>query len=415
MSSATRSGSGWGVVALLTIFMMINTADRAALGLAGPEIMRDLNLTNTEFGFVGSSFFFLYSLAAIVVGFISNRVPTRWTLLALALIWSAAQAPLIGVVTLQTLIASRVVLGAGEGPGYPTALHAVYKWFPDERRALPTAIVAQGATLGVVVILPVLNVIMTLWSWHAVFATLTAIGVVWAIFWLAYGKEGPLDDQEKQSGAVERRSYGELLSNRTTIAIWIVGFGAFWGYSLLITWFPAYLAKGLNVPANLLGLYTALPWLVSTIVIVVVGAVSQALLRSGVPSRYARFYLGTFCVLAGGLLVAAAPFADNDQAKIWMLTGGIALPVVVLSLIPPIISESVPASQRSAMLAIGQAIVTFAGVVAPAVTGHIADQAAGGEGFDQGFALCGVVMTAGAVIGAMVIAPRQRASAVTAV
>jgi uncharacterized membrane protein len=93
------------------------------------------------------------------------------------------------------------------------------------------------------------------------------------------------------------------------------------------------------VPTNLLGLYTALPWLVSTVVIVAVGAVSQALLRSGVSSRYARFYLGTFCVLAGGLLVAAAPLADNDQAKIWMLTGGIALPVVGLSLFPPIVRE----------------------------------------------------------------------------
>jgi hypothetical protein len=67
------------------------------------------------------------------------------------------------------------------------------------------------------------------------------------------------------------------------------------------------------------------------------------------------------------------------------------------------------------MLAIGQALVTFAGVVAPAVTGHIADQAAGGQGFDLGFTLCGLVMTAGALIGLMVIAPRQRASAATAI
>jgi MFS family permease len=306
------------------------------------------------------------------------------------------------------------VLGAGEGPGYPTALHSAYKWFPDARRALPTAVIAQGATLGVVVILPLLNAIMTRWNWHAVFATLTALGIVWALFWLAYGKEGPLDDEVKATSLADRRPYSELLSNRTTLAAWIVGFGAFWGYSLLITWFPAYLVKGLNVPQNLLGVYTALPWLVSTVMILVVGAVSQLLLRSGVSSRYARFYLGTFCVLAGGLLVAAAPFAETLQAKIWMLTGGIALPVVILSLIPPIVSESVPPSQRSAMLAIGQAIVTFAGVIAPAVTGHIADQAAGGQGFDQGFTLCGIVMAAGALIGTMVIAPRQRASALTA-
>jgi|CXWL01.1.fsa_nt_gi MFS family permease len=407
MTEAGNARQGWTVVALLTIFMMINTADRAALGLAGPAIIRDLNLTNTEFGFVGSSFFFLYSLSAILVGFISNRVSTRSTLLVLVVVWSIAQAPLAGAVTLPILIASRIVLGAGEGPGYPVALHGVYKWFPDERRAFPTALIAQGATLGVVVILPILNAIMLEWSWHAVFAVLTAMGLVWAMFWIALGQEGPLD-REAVATIADRRPYLELLTDRTTIAVWIIGFGAFWGYSLLITWFSSYLTKGLDVPPNLLGLYTALPWLVSTVVILAVGALSQALLRSGVSSRYARFYLGLFCVLAGGLSVTAAPFAASAEIKLAMLIGGIALPVVVLSLIPPIISEYVPAAQRGAMLAIGQAIVTFAGVLAPAITGLIVDRGAEAVGFDEGFTLCGIVMTAGALIGGMVIAPRSR-------
>jgi len=39
-----------------------------------------------QFGLLGSSFFFLFSIAAIVVGFIVNRVAARWVLLALA--WS---------------------------------------------------------------------------------------------------------------------------------------------------------------------------------------------------------------------------------------------------------------------------------------------------------------------------------------
>jgi MFS family permease len=288
------------------------------------------------------------------------------------------------------------------------ALHGAYKWFPDERRALPTAVIAQGATLGVVVILPLLNVIMAAWSWHAVFATLTILGLIWALFWVALGKEGPLDQEAMAIPGADRRPYRELMSDRTTIAVWIMGFGAFWGYSLLITWFPSYLAKGLDVPPDLLGIYTALPWLVSTVVIILMGALSQGLLRSGVSSRYARFYLGAFCVLAGGISVTAAPFVHSVDAKLAMLIVGIAFPVVVFSLIPPIISEFVPASQRAAMLSIGQAIVTFAGVLAPAITGHIADQSAGAAGFEQGFTLCGVIIVAGALIGTMVVAPRAK-------
>jgi MFS family permease len=38
---------------------------------------------------------------------------------------------MLGTIGLGTLIACRIILGAGEGPAYPVALHATYKWFPD--------------------------------------------------------------------------------------------------------------------------------------------------------------------------------------------------------------------------------------------------------------------------------------------
>jgi hypothetical protein len=41
-------------------------------------------------------------------------------------------------------VASRVALGAAEGPANPVALHSTYKWFPNELRTLPTAIIVQG-------------------------------------------------------------------------------------------------------------------------------------------------------------------------------------------------------------------------------------------------------------------------------
>jgi MFS family permease len=86
---------------------------------------------------LGSSFFFLFSISAIVVGFIVNRVDTRWVLLAMAVIWSVAQFPMVGTVSFTTLLICRIILGAGEGPAFRVAAHAIYKWFPDEKRTLP--------------------------------------------------------------------------------------------------------------------------------------------------------------------------------------------------------------------------------------------------------------------------------------
>ena len=64
---------------------------------------------------------------------------------------------MLGTVGFATLVACRIALGAGEGPAYPVALHSAYKWFPNKLRTLPTAIIAQGAGIGIMVALPVLN------------------------------------------------------------------------------------------------------------------------------------------------------------------------------------------------------------------------------------------------------------------
>ena len=78
----------WGMTALIFLFMLINFADKVVVGLAAQPIMAELNLKPEQFGLIGSSFFFLFALSAVIVGFITNRVQTRHTLLVMAIVWS---------------------------------------------------------------------------------------------------------------------------------------------------------------------------------------------------------------------------------------------------------------------------------------------------------------------------------------
>jgi nitrate/nitrite transporter NarK len=110
--------------------------------------MQELELSHTEFGLIGASFFTFFSLGAVVVGFLVNRVDTKWVLATLVLIWSLCQLPMLLPLSAAALIVSRVVLGFSEGPAYPVALHAAYKWFPPEHRAVPTSVIAIGALAG---------------------------------------------------------------------------------------------------------------------------------------------------------------------------------------------------------------------------------------------------------------------------
>src|SRR5580700_6421225 len=251
----------WLVVALLFLFMLINFADKAVIGIAAVPIMQELQLSPRQFGLIGSSFFLLFSVSAIVTGFIVNRVQTRWALLTMGLVWALAQFPMLGTVGFAALVACRVALGAGEGPAYPVALHSTYKWFPNELRTLPTAIIAQGAGIGIMVALPLLNWVIVNYSWHWAFGVLGVAGLVWTAAWLVLGREGWLTAATATDATPtpERIAYGQLLLSPTIIASWCASFGAQWGLSQALSWQGAFLIKGLGFAQGSIGLLGALP------------------------------------------------------------------------------------------------------------------------------------------------------------
>ena len=306
MSSQVRPLEGaWGITALLFLFMLINFADKVVVGLAARPIIAELKLTPEQFGLIGSSFFFLFAISAVVVGFITNRVQTRHTLLVMAIVWSLVQFPMLGTVSLEMLIACRIILGAGEGPAAPVATHAVYKWFPDALRGLPTAIIAQGSALGVIVAVPALNWIIVHHSWHWAFGALGVAGLLWTVLWAIFGREGTLVDPPVGDAAPggERIPYRYLLTCPSIVAACCAGFASYWGLALGLTWFTSYLVDGLGYSQAVGGNLTILPWIFGMFVVLGGGAISQRLKKAGVSSRICRGGFAAATVTLGGCIL----------------------------------------------------------------------------------------------------------------
>jgi MFS family permease len=410
MAKLVAQRGGWTIVALLFFFMLINFADKAVIGLAGVPIMKELGLTPTQFGLVNSSFFFLFSLSAIVTGFIVNHVQSRWALLVMALIWALTQFPMIGMVGLGTLIACRIALGAGEGPAYPVALHALYKWFPNELRTLPTAVLAQGASIGVVIAIPILNYVIETYSWHWAFGLLGITGLLWVAAWLVFGREGniPTEIADENGRRVERVPYMHLLFNGTILSGFAAGFGAYWGLSLLVGWFTPYLITGLGYNQKDASWITTLPWAAAPFVIISTGWLSQYLLTRCVTTRIARGVLGGGGVALGGVAMMLMGHLPGHSAKIAMMIVGIAVPSVIYTLGHAIVSEITPAPQRGAMLAIHNAVITSAGLIGPYVMGSVVQTAGASpaDGYHQGFFICGAVALICGALGMAFLRPQ---------
>ena len=410
MTGVRPEKGAWTIVALLFFFMLINFADKAIIGLAGVPIMTELNLTPKQFGLVGSSFFFLFSISAVVTGFIVNRVRSKWVLLAMGLIWSLVQFPMLGTVGIELLIACRIVLGAGEGPAYPISLHAAYKWFPDQTRAVPSAVISQGAAIGVVIAIPLLNSIITTYNWHYAFGALGLVGLVWVIAWALLGREGSVEEPAAvgSSGTIAAIPYRDLLLSPTNLASWCAYFGAYFGLALVLSWFTPFLVKGLGFEQAIAGKLTALPFVASFFVVLGGSWLSQRMMRAGSSSRVAR---GIFCgtaICLGGLALLAAPYAPNVAMTIVLIVAGTTLPSVVYVLSPAILSEITPPSQRGAVLAINSAVGTSAGIIAPYLMGSVIEGAASAaEGYSTGFTVCGVVTLVGGLIGLIFLRPEK--------
>ena len=403
----------WKITFLLFLFMLVNFADKIVVGLAGVPIATDLKLEPSQFGLLGSSFFLLFSISAIVVGFIVNRVATRWVLFALALIWALAQFPMVGTVGLTTLMICRIILGAGEGPAFSVAAHSIYKWFPDEKRTMPTAILSQGSAFGVIVAVPALNWVIVNYSWHYAFGALGVVGLIWAVAWLIMGKEGPLVETSATTVSEQRIPYSRLLTSRTFIGCCIATFGAYWALSLGLTWFTSFIVKALGYSQQQAGFISILPWIFGATIVILTGWLSQVLMARGFSTRGARGVLGAAPLVVGGAILATLPyFQGSTGLMIGLLVVGSGLCGSIYVVCPPMISEFTPVSQRGAVIAIYGALYTLAGMIAPAVMGTVIQNSATPvDGFLHGFMINAVVLVMSGVLGLLLLWPnteRQR-------
>jgi len=406
MAAQPTPKGAWKITFLLFLFMLVNFADKIVVGLAGVPIKTDLKLDPEQFGLLGSSFFFLFSISAIAVGFLVNSIATRWVLLVLAVIWSVAQLPMVGSVGFTTLLICRVILGAGEGPAGSVAVHAIYKWFPNEKRTLPTAILAQGSAFGVVLAAPALNWLIFHYSWHYAFGALGVVGALWVAAWLMLGKEGPLVETTAVRATEPRVPYLQLLTSRTFIGCCGATFGAYWALSLGLTWFPSFIVEGLGFSQRDVGWISTLPWVFGATMVLLTGWISQVLMARGVSTRGARGVLGSAPLIVGGAILASIPYIDGAGLRVAVLVLGSGLCGSIYVVCAPMLSEFTPVSQRGAVISIYGAIYTLAGIIAPSVMGKVIQRAAVPlDGYLTGFTINAVILVVSGLLGLLLLWP----------
>ena len=288
----------WTVVLLLVLSVIINYIDRSNLSLAMPLIQRQFTLSPVQVGSLLSAFFWTYALMQIsgVAGWLSDRFPVGWVMVAGYVLWSGATI-VTGLVTgFTTLYIARLLLGAGESVAYP-CYSRVFAELPQEHRGRANALIDAGTKLGPATGAFVGGVLLVHFGWRVLFLLLGGGGLLWLLPWLALMPRG--------GRAVKRTvalpSIVQLLGKKAAWGSFLGHFCGNYFFYFLLAWLPNYLVGEEKMSIGSMSRLTSAVFLLIAASTLLVGGISDRLIAAGAsPTRVRR------AAVVGGLGVASS-------------------------------------------------------------------------------------------------------------
>ncbi|WDM14625.1 MFS transporter [Streptomyces lavenduligriseus] len=430
MTSATAKAGPWGTTWLLLCFMLVNFADKSVLGLAGPEIMREFGISRQEFGTAQAAFFALFSVSALAVSALTRRVRTWVLLLVMAVLWSAAQLPMVRAAAgFGTLVATRVLLGVAEGPAAPVAVHHLHGWFGQRERTLPTAVLMVGAAAGVAVAAPVLSAVISAWGWRWGFGAAGLAGLVWAALWWRHGAEGPLappvgtmtagasevgtatsTSAVREGEPVPGAPLWRILLSGTFVTASVGSFAAYWLMSSQLTWLPDYLETVLGWDAHRTGLTVGAAAVANGAVLLVHGLLAQRAARRDRPPRLPAGAGAGLLLLLSAAAVTVFATVDADWLRLPMMFGPMAPALVMMTVGQTACAQITSPARRGLVLGAVVCVFALGGVLAPLVLGSVVDAApTAAAGYRNGWLLTAALLAVAGALTTLFLRPERDA------
>jgi ACS family hexuronate transporter-like MFS transporter len=296
----------WAVAAMIALAIAISYLDRQTLPWAIKYIEADIPIGNQTKAFLDSAFLATYGLMYLGGGWLLDRVGTRAGFLAIMVFWSLACASHGFAGGIAALVVSRLLLGMGEGGGFPAATRAVAEWFPPERRAAAMGLVNAGTAVGAVIAPPLIAGVLAyghwfgLASWRWVFFLTGGLGLAWALWWfLTYRTPAEATDEVAPTGPAP--TIALLLSRREVRGVVGAKFLSDGAWYFYLFWLPKYLFEAHGFDLKQAATIGWIPYAASGVGSLCGGWLSSRLLSSGRSVNAAR-------KIALGLSAACMPW-----------------------------------------------------------------------------------------------------------
>uniref|UniRef100_A0A8C1D0Z2 Solute carrier family 17 member 6a n=1 Tax=Cyprinus carpio carpio TaxID=630221 RepID=A0A8C1D0Z2_CYPCA len=249
-------------------------------------------------GMIHGSFFWGYIVTQIPGGYISSRLAANRVFGAAILLTSTLNMfiPSAARVHYGCVMFVRILQGLVEGVTYP-ACHGIWsKWAPPLERSRLATTSFCGSYAGAVVAMPLAGILVQYSGWSSVFYIYGCFGILWYMFWILVSYESPADhptitDEERTyieesigesaslMGASEKfkTPWRKFFTSMPVYAIIVANFCRSWTFYLLLISQPAYFEEVFGFEISKVGMVSALPHLVMTIIVPIGGQLADFL------------------------------------------------------------------------------------------------------------------------------------------
>jgi MFS family permease len=370
------------VLFLLCLMYFVTYLDRVNIATAGGEIMKDLGMSNTQFGLILSAFAYPYAIFQVIGGSVGDKFGARRTLLVCGLIWASATI-LTGLVGgLISLFLARVLLGFGEGATFPTATRAMQNWTAPGKRGFAQGITHAFARLGNAVAPPIVAVLIYHVGWRLGFVVLGVASFAWVVVWYLYFRDDPKDHpaitpeelavlpEPRKVGAKQNIPWGRLTMRILPVTLTYFCYG--WTLWLFLGWLPSFFKLNYGLDLKNSALFASGVFFAGVVGDTLGGVFSDRILK-----KTGNLKLARLSVIVVGFLGAAASltgvFFTKDLTLVaLLLSSGFFFAELVIGPIWSVPMDIAPTYSGTAagLMNTGSAV---AAIISPIVFGMIVD------------------------------------------
>ncbi|TKI04346.1 MFS transporter [Martelella alba] len=373
----------WGVVLILLLAAIVNYMDRANLSIANTTIAGEFGFSQTEMGLLLSAFLWPYALSNLPAGWLVDKFgPKRMFSWALCL-WSACTVATAFVNGYSFFYGLRMLLGVAESPFFTSGIKITHRWFGENERGLPTAIINTGSQIANAIAPPILTVLLLSFGWRGMFIGIGLLGLPLILAWWKFYRDPDAREDalihaghRSVSTAAERQvktDWGSLFHHKTTWFMIIGNFSIMFTIWVYLTWLPGYLEKSLGFSLKATGWIASIPFLAGILGVLVGGMLSDRLVRRGTRAITARKVPVVLGAALAACFVAPIPFVNSTPLAIALLAMGYFCSQMPQGALWTLATDIAPKDQVASLGAIQNFGGFLGAAMAPIVTGIILD------------------------------------------